>query len=175
MGPQRSLGIYVGFESPSIIKYLEPLTGDLHMARFADSIFNEDHFPTLGGGKYLAMDECREITWESTGVLGMDPLTKENETEVQNIIDLQRIANELPEAFTNTKGIMKSHVPAVNAPKRIEIPHEMDELEFQVKSTLTPRTLKRGRQSRNTNKEKGASIQSIATWRRPKKLKTGQK
>ncbi|KAK4394137.1 hypothetical protein Sango_1884500 [Sesamum angolense] len=28
MGPQRRLGIYVGFESPSIIKYLEPMTGD---------------------------------------------------------------------------------------------------------------------------------------------------
>jgi len=78
------------------------------------------------------MDECRQITWESTGVLGMDPLTKENETEVQNIIDLQRIANELPEAFTNTKGIMKSHIPAVHAPERIEIPHKVDELEFQV-------------------------------------------
>ena len=51
----------------------------------------------------------------------------------------------------------------------------LDELEFQIKSTPTPHTLKRGRQSRNTNKEKGASTQSIATWRRPKKLKTGQK
>jgi hypothetical protein len=48
MGPQCSLGIYVGFESPSIIKYLEPLTGDLRTARFADSIFNEDHFLALG-------------------------------------------------------------------------------------------------------------------------------
>ena len=48
------------------------------------------------------------------------------------IIDLQRIVNELPEAFTNTKGIMKSHIPAVNAPERIEIPHKVDELEFQV-------------------------------------------
>jgi hypothetical protein len=27
MGPHRKLGIYVGFKSPSIIKYLEPLTG----------------------------------------------------------------------------------------------------------------------------------------------------
>ncbi|KAL0282394.1 UNVERIFIED_CONTAM: hypothetical protein Sangu_2952100 [Sesamum angustifolium] len=27
MGPQRRLGIYIGFESPSIIKYLEPMTG----------------------------------------------------------------------------------------------------------------------------------------------------
>ena len=29
MGPQRRLGIYVGFDSPSIIRYLEPLTRDL--------------------------------------------------------------------------------------------------------------------------------------------------
>jgi hypothetical protein len=27
MGPNRKLGIYVGYQSPSIIKYLEPLTG----------------------------------------------------------------------------------------------------------------------------------------------------
>jgi hypothetical protein len=60
MGPQHKLGIYVEFEGPSIIKYLEPLTGDLHTARFADSIFNEDHFPALGGGKYVARDECRK-------------------------------------------------------------------------------------------------------------------
>ena len=32
MGPQRRLGIYVGFDSPSIIRYLEPLTGDLFKA-----------------------------------------------------------------------------------------------------------------------------------------------
>ena len=35
MGPQR-LGIYVGFDSPSIIRYLEPLTGEVFTARFAD-------------------------------------------------------------------------------------------------------------------------------------------
>jgi transposase InsO family protein len=32
MGPHRKLGIYVGYSSPSIIKYLEPLTGDLFTA-----------------------------------------------------------------------------------------------------------------------------------------------
>jgi len=77
----------------------------LYTARFADSIFNEDHFPTLGGGKYLAMDECREITWESTGVLGMDPRTKENELEVQSIIDLQRIANSCLKPSLILKGL----------------------------------------------------------------------
>lgn len=48
MGPHWKLGIYVCFEIPSIIKYLEPMIGDLHMARYVDSIFNKDHFPALG-------------------------------------------------------------------------------------------------------------------------------
>ena len=48
MGPHRKLGIYVGYLSPSIIKYLEPLTGDLFTAWFVDCIFNEDHLPALG-------------------------------------------------------------------------------------------------------------------------------
>jgi hypothetical protein len=57
MGPHRKLGIYVGFKSPSIIKYIEPMTGDLFTARFADSIFDEDHFPALGGEMHHK-DQC---------------------------------------------------------------------------------------------------------------------
>jgi hypothetical protein len=49
MGPHRKLGIYVGYKSLSIIKYLEPTTGDLFMARYADCIFNENLFLALGG------------------------------------------------------------------------------------------------------------------------------
>ena len=48
MGPHQKLGIYVGYETPSIIKYLDPMTGDLHTARYADYVFDEDHFPALG-------------------------------------------------------------------------------------------------------------------------------
>ena len=48
MGSQRRLGIYVGFESPSIIRYLEPLTGDMFTARFADCRFHEIVFPKFG-------------------------------------------------------------------------------------------------------------------------------
>jgi hypothetical protein len=40
MGPQRRLRIYIGFHSPSIIKYLEPLTGDIFTACFADCQFD---------------------------------------------------------------------------------------------------------------------------------------
>jgi len=49
MGPHRKLGIYVGYKSPLFIKYLEPTTRDLFTAQYADCIFNEDHFPALGG------------------------------------------------------------------------------------------------------------------------------
>ena len=41
MGSQRRLEIYVGFDSPSIIRYLEPLTDDVFTAHFADCHFNE--------------------------------------------------------------------------------------------------------------------------------------
>jgi hypothetical protein len=47
MGPHMKMRIYVGYHSPSIIKYLEPMTGDLFMTRYTDCIFNEDYFLTL--------------------------------------------------------------------------------------------------------------------------------
>ena len=61
MGPQRRLGIYVGFDSPSIIRYLEPLTSDVFTARFADCKFDESNFPPLGGEKTVPT-ERREIS-----------------------------------------------------------------------------------------------------------------
>ena len=62
MAPQRRLGIYVGFESLSIIRYLEPLTGDMFTARFADCRFDEILFPKLGGED---SDIKREILWKN--------------------------------------------------------------------------------------------------------------
>ena len=53
MGPQRRFRIYVGFDLPSIIRYLEPLTRDVFRARFANCHFNETIFPPLGGEKSI--------------------------------------------------------------------------------------------------------------------------
>ena len=39
MGPQRRLEIYVGFDSSSIIRYIEPLIGDVFIAHFTDCLF----------------------------------------------------------------------------------------------------------------------------------------
>lgn len=51
MGPQRRLRIYVGFDSLSIIRYLEPLIGDVFKARFTDCHFDKSIFPQLRGEK----------------------------------------------------------------------------------------------------------------------------
>ena len=53
MGPHRRLGIYVGFDSLSIIRYLEPITEDVFTACFADCHFNESAFPPLGAEKLV--------------------------------------------------------------------------------------------------------------------------
>ena len=121
MGPHKKLGIYVGYQSPSIIKYLEPLTGDLLTARYTDCIFNEDHFPTLGGD-YKYQNECQEINWDAQGISSSDPRTQETKQQVQKIIHLQHIANNLLEAFIDYKGVTKSSYPARNAPERVDVP-----------------------------------------------------
>ena len=41
MGYQRKLEIYIEFESPYIVEYLEPLIGDLFMANFVGCDFDE--------------------------------------------------------------------------------------------------------------------------------------
>ena len=53
LGPQHRLGIYVGFNSSSIIRYLEPFTSDVFTVCFADCHFDENVFPPLEGGKSI--------------------------------------------------------------------------------------------------------------------------
>ncbi|XP_026378850.1 uncharacterized protein LOC113273324 [Papaver somniferum] len=78
MGPQRRLGVYVGFDSPLIIRFLEPLTGDVFKARFADCHFDESNFTSLGGEK-LKLEERREISWNTPYLSRLDPRTSECE------------------------------------------------------------------------------------------------
>ncbi|WZZ32928.1 hypothetical protein YC2023_016329 [Brassica napus] len=119
MGPQRRLGIYVGCDSPSIIRYLEPQTGDMFTARFVDCHFNEKEFPTLGGdNKQIG----KKIKWSVPSLLHLDPPTKQSELEFRRIMHLQNIANQQPDAFADTKMVTKSHIPAANTPACIEIP-----------------------------------------------------
>ena len=53
-----------------------------------------------------------------------DPHTNQYELEVQKIIHLQNLANQLPNAFIDTKKVTKSHIPVANAPARIDVLEE---------------------------------------------------
>ena len=61
MGPQRRLGIYVGFDSLFVIKYLESLTYNVFTTYFANCHFTDSVFSTLGGEKSI-LEERRKIT-----------------------------------------------------------------------------------------------------------------
>ena len=118
--PQRRLGIYVGFDSLSIIRYLEPLTKDVFRARFADCHINETVFPPLGGEKSIS-EERREITRNASTLSHFDPHTNQCELEVQRIIHLHNLANQLPNAFVDAKKVTKSHISVANAPAQINV------------------------------------------------------
>jgi hypothetical protein len=115
MGPQRRLGIYVSFDSPSIIRYLEPMIGDMFITRFVDCYFDETIFPLLGGEKTVP-EERRELSWTVPTLSHFDPRTTQCENEVTRIVYLQRIANQMPDAFSDSAKVTKSHIPATNAP-----------------------------------------------------------
>ena len=87
MGPQRQLGIYVDFDSPSLIHYLEPLTSDVFTAKYPDCHFDENIFPPLGGKDMIA-GKKHEISWNVANIKHFDPRTAQCENEVQRITHL---------------------------------------------------------------------------------------
>ena len=52
----------------------------------------------------------------------LDPRTNQYELEVQRIIYLQNLANQLPNAFIDTKKVTKSHISSINTLAWIDVP-----------------------------------------------------
>ncbi|KAL4564637.1 hypothetical protein LXL04_028704 [Taraxacum kok-saghyz] len=120
-GPQTRRRIYVGYESPSIIHYLEPLKIDLFNPRHADCDFDEKIFMSLGGDLHVNVDEeRREITWHIPNMSHMYPSTAHGDKEVQRILSLQNVANQLPDAFNDLANVMRSNILVANVPARID-------------------------------------------------------
>ena len=51
----------------------------------------------------------------------LDPRTNQYELEVQRIIYLHNLANQLPNAFIDTKKVTKSHIPTINTLAWIDV------------------------------------------------------
>ena len=51
-----------------------------------------------------------------------DPCTNQCELDVQRIIHLQNLANQLPDAFIDTKKVTNSYITTANTPARIDVP-----------------------------------------------------
>ena len=64
--------------------------------------FNETIFPPLRGEEPIPK-EWREIIWNALTLTYLDPHTNQYELEVQKSIHLQRLANQLPNAFIDAK------------------------------------------------------------------------
>ena len=121
---RTKMGIYVGYDSSSIVRYLEPLTGDLFTARFANCHFDEIIFQSLGGDKHANVPvKCHELSWYAPTMSHLDPCTAQSETEVRRIIDLQSIAQSIPDAFNDLAKVTRSHIPAANIPARTDVPN----------------------------------------------------
>ena len=116
------MGIYVGYDAPTIIRYLEPMTGELFTARFADCHFDETSFPPLGGDTNASIpNERQELTWYAPTMSHYDPRTAQCETEVQRILDLQKVADSMPDSFTDTAKVTRSDIPSQNVPARLNV------------------------------------------------------
>ena len=83
---QREEGIYVGFDSPSILRYIIPSTSVLLRARFQSCIFEETVFPRINSPKNSPTHCFRAL---ETLTLNPDPRAALAETEVQKILNLQ--------------------------------------------------------------------------------------
>ena len=78
-------------------------------------------FSPLRGGKSIPK-EWWDITWYVSSLSHFDPYTRQCELEVQRIVQLQGLANQLPDAFIDIKKVTKSHMLTVNAPTHIDVP-----------------------------------------------------
>ena len=123
------MGIYVRYNTPSIIRYVEPLTGDLFNARFADCHFDETRFLPLEGGEPSAtvipnVDgfERRSLTWDTPLSFYHDPHTAECDAKVRRILDLQKVAQNMPDSFSDLAKVTRSHNEVANLPARIDVP-----------------------------------------------------
>ena len=62
------------------------------------------------------------MSWSVPTLSHLDPRSALADSEVQRIIELENVADSMPDAFTDLAKMTRSHIPAANVPARIDIP-----------------------------------------------------
>ena len=106
IGPRRQLGIYVGFYSQSIIRYIDPTSGEQHKAPFRNCVFDERRFPSLGGGIKDREQTAIQWDWKPEDHQFSDFNTGEGDREVTRLLKLKFIADHTPDAFVESHELL---------------------------------------------------------------------
>ena len=112
MTPHRIRGIYLGYDSPSIIRYKLPRSDDIYKARFQNCKFIENKFP----GSQTKTDQSLNFKDLETLTLNPDPRTALADSEVRKLLNLQHLAENIPDGFHSGPRIVRSPVPGSGNP-----------------------------------------------------------
>jgi hypothetical protein len=110
----REGGVYLGFDSPSIIRYLILATGVMHKARFQNCTFDENSFPATSSENNkpsLSLDFWAPEIF----TMNLDPRTSLADSEVKKLLDLKQLAEKLPDGFTNIPRITRNPLPGAGS------------------------------------------------------------
>ena len=147
----REEGVYMGFDSPSIIRYLVPSTGALLRARFQNCVFEENVFPHVPCPKGTP---DHNFYSSQTFTMNLDPHTALPETEVQKILQLQALADKLLDAFADVPHVTRIPIPGsgltLNSRKRKASALHSDAnlpIEQNLEEQLEPLTLEEAQES----------------------------
>ena len=108
IGAHQEEGIYIGFDSPAIIRYLVPATCILLKARFANCRFIESIFPKL-----YKSEPNTSLVFSTPEILTLnpDPPTGLSETEVTKLLNLKSLAEKVPDGFATGDRIIRHPIP----------------------------------------------------------------
>ena len=97
-------GIYIGYDSSSIIRYLSIPASILLRARFQNSHFDENIFPSLPNTKNT---QILDFSISQTFTQNPDPRTTLTDQEVRKLVTLKALADRVPDGFSNVPRITR--------------------------------------------------------------------
>ena len=111
IGAHRQHGVYVGFDSFSIIRYLNSTTGNLYKAIFANCRFIETKFPPLPSTTHpTPLNFCAPETL----TMNPNPSISLANTEVTKLLNLRNLAENTPDRFSTQPRIIRNPIPGTN-------------------------------------------------------------